>query len=63
MFATNGITKDAKAEIERLASTGTFILVIEAKDLKNLQTANDCRSMILNKFYELQEKIVYNLPI
>ena len=63
LFATNGITHDAKEEIERLAGTGTFILVIEAKDLKNLQTDSDCKSMILNKFYELQEKMVYNLPI
>ena len=63
LFATNGITHDAKEEIERLAGTGTFILVIEAKDLNNLQTDSDCKSMILNKFYELQEKMVYNLPI
>ena len=63
LFATNGITHDAKEEIERLAGTGTFIFVIEAKDLKNLQTDSDCKSMILNKFYELQEKMVYNLLI
>ena len=63
LFASNGITVDAKEEIERLAGVGTFILVIEAKDLKNLKTANDCRSMVINKYYELQEKTGDILPI
>ena len=63
LFAANGITDDAKEEIERLAGAGTFILVIEAKDLKNLKTASDCRSMVLNKFYELQKKVAHNLQI
>ena len=40
-----------------------FKLYRHATDLKNLQNDSDCKSIILNKFYELQEKMVYNLPI
>ena len=63
LFAANGITQDAKEEIVRLAGTGMFILVIEAQDLKTLSLASDCKTMILNKFYQLPKTADYNLHI
>ena len=61
LFAANGITDDASKEIIRLASTGTYILVITAADMLNLNNNDDCRRMILKKFGEIND--VNILPI
>lgn len=53
LFASNGITKDACDEIERLAGTGIYIIVVDSNDLKKLKMKSDCKAMILDKYYEL----------
>ncbi len=54
-FATNGITKDARMEIERLAGTGIYVIVVNSNDLKDLKIGSDCKTIILNKYRELLE--------
>lgn len=63
LFASNGITKDAREEIKRLAGTGIYIIVIDAEDLKSLRTKADCKSMILKKHFELKEIASNNLQL
>ena len=36
LFASNGITRDARMEIERLAGTGMYVIVVNSNDLKDL---------------------------
>lgn len=61
LFAANGITEDASKEILRLATTGTYILVITAVDILALNNNDDCRRMILEKFWQIND--ADNLPI
>lgn len=56
LFAANGITEDAEKEINRLASTGIYILTITADDIKKLKNNDDCINMILKKFFVLYNK-------
>ena len=61
LFAANGITEFASKEILRLATTGTYILVITAVDILALNNNDDCRRMILEKFWQIND--ADNLPI
>lgn len=63
LFSSNGITKDAQKEIERLAVNHIYILSIEKKDLLSLFTNDDCTDLILNKWHQLHSKIDNELPI
>ena len=55
LFASNGITRDARMEIERLAGTGMYVIVVNSNDLKDLNIESDCKTVILNKYRELLE--------
>ena len=55
LFASNGITIDARMEIERLAGTGIYIIDIDSIDLKNMKIKSDCKAIILSKYRELLE--------
>lgn len=55
LFSSNGITKDARMEIERLAGTGMYVLVLDNNDLRELKIESDCKAIILNKYRELLE--------
>ena len=55
LFASNGITRDARMEIERLAGTGLYIIDVDSNDLKNMEIKSDCKAIILNKYRELLE--------
>ena len=63
LFVANGITKDACDEIERLAGTGLYIIVVDSSDLKRLKIKSDCKAMILDKYYELLELAKDNLML
>ena len=54
IFAANGITANAQAEIERLAASDLSIICITASDLRKLHSAGDCRRMILQRWEEVQ---------
>lgn len=54
LFATNGLTREAEKEVLRLAATGIYILVITKKDLLELSCEQDCYSMIISKFEDLE---------
>ena len=55
LFTSNGITRDARMEIERLAGTGIYVIAIDSNDLKNMKRELDCKAIILNKYRELLE--------
>ncbi len=63
LFASNGITRDARMEIERLAGTGIYIIVVDSNDLKCLKTKFECKAMILNKYNELLDLANDNLML
>lgn len=62
LFATNGITREAKKEVLRLAATGIYILVITKEDLLELSCEQDCYSMIISKFEDLENN-QDNIPV
>ena len=55
LFATNGITRDARMEIERLAGTGIYVIAVDSNDIKDMKRESDCKAIILNKYRELLE--------
>lgn len=63
LFSTNGITEDARKEIQRLAVNHIYILDIEKSDLKNLFSNEDCVRLICNKWTKLHDSIRNELPI
>ena len=54
LFASNGITADARNEIKRLTASNLNIICITADDLRKLESADDCRRLILERWEELQ---------
>lgn len=54
LFATNGITKDAQEEIERLSINNIDVLCITANDLNQVNSAEDCKSLILSQWEKLE---------
>ena len=54
LFASNGIRADAQEEILRLTSGNLSGICITASDLRKLHSADDCRSLILERWQELQ---------
>lgn len=62
LFAANGITREAEKEVLRLAATGIYILVITKEDLLKLSCGEDCWSMIIRKFEDLENNQA-NIPI
>lgn len=54
LFAANGLTREAEKEVLRLAVTGIYILVITKEDLLKLSCEQDCWSMIIRKFADLE---------
>ena len=57
LFAMNGVTADAKNEIYRLTTSNLFIICITESDLMCLRSAGDCRTLILERWEELQNNI------
>ena len=57
LFASNGITADAKEEIQRMTASNLSIICITASDLRRLHSEDDCRLLILERWKELQNTI------
>ena len=57
LFAANGITADARNEIKRLTANNLNIICITADDLRKLESADDCRLLILERWEELQNAV------
>lgn len=57
LFTANGITSDSQEEIQRLAMTNIYIICITAVELKQLQSAVECKKLILDKWKSLQDSI------
>ena len=57
LFAANGITTDAQEEIYRLAANNLSIICITMRDLNHLHSAEDCRTLILERWEYLQNSI------
>ncbi len=53
LFAYSGITKDAKEEIYRLCGENIYIIVITKDDLLKIRDESDCRSIIVDKWEEI----------
>ena len=54
LFAANGITVDAQDEIYRLVDNDISIIFITANELESLNSAEECKALILKKWKELQ---------
>jgi len=52
-ITSNGITKKAREEIERLVQTGLYIICINKRDLNRISNNNDCLELLLDKWSEL----------
>lgn len=63
LFAANGITSDAKKEIERLAVNNIYILCITRDDLLELKERDDCVALILNKWRQLNACVENETPV
>lgn len=57
LFASNGITTDAQAEIQRLTASNLNIICITANNLRNLYSVEDCRNLVLDRWENLQNSI------
>lgn len=57
LFAANGVTLNSQKEIYRLAMNNIYIICITAIDLNILQSAKDCKKLVLNKWNSLQNNI------
>lgn len=57
IIQANGITSDSQEEIQRLAMTNIYIICITAVELKQLQSAVECKKLILDKWKSLQDSI------
>lgn len=57
LFAANGITRDAGAEIKRLANENLYIVQISAKDLLQIEQEADCKHTILSRWQHLQQEV------
>lgn len=57
LFAANGITSDSQEEIQRLAMNNIYIICITVVELKQLQSAVECKKLILDKWKSLQDSI------
>lgn len=54
LFAANGITSNAQEEIYRLAMSNIYVICITAYELKQLQSSQDCKKLVLNKWNSIQ---------
>ena len=57
LFATNGITSDAQAEIHRLAAENLYILCITTEELRDIKSEDECEQLVIEKWEFLQETI------
>lgn len=57
LFASNGITTDAKEEIKRLAAENIGVISVAASDLRKLDSADDCKRLILERWEALWNSI------
>lgn len=57
LFAANGITSDSQEEIQRLAMNNIYTICITVVELKQLQSAVECKKLILDKWKSLQDSI------
>ncbi len=55
LFAAEGITTDAQAEIDRLSRSNLSIICITANDLQQIDSAEDCKDLILKQWEKLQD--------
>lgn len=55
LFSANGITRDAKKEINRLLIEYLSVICITADELLQIQSALDCKNLILKKWQILQD--------
>lgn len=57
LFATNGITSDAQAEIHRLAAENLYILCITTEELRDIKSEDECEQLVIDKWEFLRETI------
>ncbi|GKI15703.1 hypothetical protein CE91St44_21880 [Oscillospiraceae bacterium] len=57
LFASNGITENAHEEIYRLAAENLFIVCITAKELLQLNSAQECKRLMIEKWNDLQNSV------
>ena len=63
LFAANDITADAKDEVNRLNANNICIICITANDLKCIYSAEDCKTLIMRKWQELQSNTDFSMII
>jgi len=59
-FSCNGLTKDAKKEIGRLAANNINIICIDKKDLLSLTSNEECEKLLEIKYRELEDILINN---
>lgn len=57
LFASNGLTEDAQEEISRLASEHLYIVCLTADELLQLNSAQECKDLIIAKWLYLQNSV------
>ena len=57
LFAANGITENAKEEIYRLTTENFYLICITADEMKMLPSAEDCKELILHKWFCLHDNM------
>ncbi len=63
LFSSNGITKDAKKEIRKLAVKSKFIIHIDKNNLEQFQSAEDFVDFIKYKYFSLQKETENDLEL
>lgn len=59
-FSCNGLTKDAKKEIGRLATNNINVIYIDKNDLLSLNSNEECEQLLENKYRELEDILTNN---
>lgn len=57
LFASNGITEDANEEIYRLAAENFYVVCITANELLQLNSAQACKRLMIEKWNNLQNSV------
>lgn len=57
LFASNGLTEDAQEEISRLASEHLYVVCLTADELLQLNSAQECKDLIIAKWLYLQNSV------
>ncbi len=57
LFASNGVTKDAQNEILRLVTENVYVICLTTEDLIKIGSAQECKTLIIEKWFDLQNSI------